>query len=78
MNFDNVARKKKNAMLFYNANVKKFKKYLSMQMDLAQKSQSEYLFLNAWNEWAEGAYLEPDDKNGYAYLEAIKQIVEEN
>ena len=48
----------------------KFERYLREQ-------GKEYAFVTAWNEWGEGAYLEPDEWHGYAWLEAVRQAVAE-
>lgn len=39
--------------------------------------EENFIFINAWNEWAEGCHLEPDMKNGLGYLEAIKETIDE-
>ena len=38
-------------------------------------SQPPLIVINAWNEWVEGSYLEPDMKWGYGYLEAVKKVI---
>lgn len=40
-------------------------------------SEENFLFINAWNEWAEGCHLEPDQKYGRGFLEVIKRVVEQ-
>ena len=57
----------------------KFEYYLSKQIKHAREDYHEdMIFMYAWNEWAEGGYLEPDEDDKYGYLEAIKRALEEN
>lgn len=78
VDWDNSARRGYDANIYHGATPDKFKKYMKK---LIKKAKEEYkkdiIFINAWNEWAEGAYLEPDKKNGYKYLETIKEVLDE-
>lgn len=55
----------------------KFGKYLEDIAKFAKETLKEpMVVINAWNEWTEGSYLEPDTVNGYKYLEEIKRVKE--
>ncbi|MCA4015308.1 glycoside hydrolase family 99-like domain-containing protein [Vibrio vulnificus] len=67
--WDNTPRKGIKGVVFERSSPENFENYLASQI---RKSESESIvFINAWNEWAEGAYLEPDIVSGYSYLESV-------
>jgi len=76
VDWDNSPRKGKNGCVFLNTSIQLFDKYLKAQLEKMKINNCSILFINAWNEWCEGAYLEPDVKNQYSYLESIKRIRE--
>lgn len=74
--WDNTARRGNNAFFLKNSTPKKFEQWLKFLSDnLANKTDdNNFIFINAWNEWAEGNHLEPCQKWGHKYLEAVKKI----
>ena len=74
-NYDETPRRKEWSLLFKGANPKKFQYYLEQNIKKSLAEGNEYLFINAWNEWGEGACLEPDKHYGFAYLKAVKKAV---
>ncbi|WP_312430330.1 glycoside hydrolase family 99-like domain-containing protein [Lacrimispora sp.] len=71
--YDDTPRRGIEGAVITNATPQKFCYYLAEIMAKNAAWNNDLLFLNAWNEWGEGMYLEPDDKYGYQYLEAILQ-----
>jgi lipopolysaccharide biosynthesis protein len=75
--FDNTARRGKNGIILKNQNIDDYKESLILaKNDIAEFPDEEKLiFINAWNEWAEGNHLEPCRTFGRAFLEATKEIL---
>ena len=75
VDWDNTARKI-NGYVHLGATPEKFEMYLFKLINKIRKTgQEPIIFINAWNEWAEGAYLEPDELHEYAYLEALRNAL---
>lgn len=74
--WDNTARRKGGGNVFLNSTPLGYLEWLmnGIRETLAARDEPEerLMFVNAWNEWAEGAHLEPDARYGYAYLEATR------
>jgi lipopolysaccharide biosynthesis protein len=70
--WDNTARTKERALVVLNGHPDNYEFWLSSTIDLAKKDQDgeQLIFINAWNEWAEGCYLEPGRRFGHGFLEA--------
>ena len=71
--YDDTPRRGYNGLVIYGRSAEKFKNYLIRLLIKAANINCSFIFINAWNEWGEGMYLEPDEYNGFKYLEAIKE-----
>lgn len=77
--WDNTARKNSRGSIFNNVHPDFYEEWLR-DLILYNKNTPQLddnlIFVNAWNEWGEGAYLEPDKKYGYALLERTRDAIE--
>lgn len=70
--WDNTPRRGKTGRVCLESTPEKFEKYMKMQILNARDNyKKNMIFIFAWNEWAEGGYLEPDELYKNRYLEAI-------
>lgn len=76
VNYDDSPRRGKNgSKIIKGSSPEKFEKYFNEFYKIIQSQGKPYIFFTAWNEWGEGAYLEPDTQYGTNYLKAIKKVV---
>ncbi|WP_102946327.1 glycoside hydrolase family 99-like domain-containing protein [Stenotrophomonas sp. VV52] len=76
--WDNEARRSGRGRVYLHASPRGYRDWLSKTIHerLAPVAPAQKLvFINAWNEWAEGAVLEPDLRLGHGYLEATRQAL---
>lgn len=76
--WDNSPRKKKGGTIFLNGTPENYEWWLSQAIDKTEAAfpgEQSFVFINAWNEWAEGAHLEPDQRYGRGFLEATARAL---
>lgn len=66
-----------NGSVVVNNTPKLFKHALQQAKDLAERTNAPAVTINAWNEWGEGSYLEPEQRTGMSYLQAVREVFAE-
>lgn len=74
--FDDSPRRHTRAFVVKGSTPRRFGNYLREAVRLSRTEGNDYLFINAWNEWGEGNYLEPDTRHGHGYLKQVKMVLE--
>ena len=78
--WDNTPRRQTHGHVFINSTPGTFQAWLEAVMQCTREQNApdqRFVFINAWNEWGEGAYIEPDRRFGRSYLEAIRNAHEQ-
>lgn len=72
--WDNTPRYSESGIMLHGGTPQDFQSWLEDSIGYSRKYlplEERFVLVNAWNEWAEGAHLEPDTKHGYAYLNSV-------
>jgi lipopolysaccharide biosynthesis protein len=81
LGWDNTPRRMNQSHIVHGSTPAKFRRWLRqvVQHEAERKDvKGRMVFINAWNEWAEGAYLEPDRDYGHGWLEAVASALGRN
>jgi lipopolysaccharide biosynthesis protein len=75
--WDNEPRKPGKGTTFAFSTPELYRQWLTNACNytLQKKEEKRFVFINAWNEWGEGAYMEPDRRFGYAYLQETRNVL---
>lgn len=73
--WDNTPRRGYKGLVYKGTSPEKFEEALKILKEKKEGHKNDFVFINAWNEWGEGAMLEPDEYRGYGYLEAVKRVM---
>lgn len=76
--WDNTPRRGKEGIACVNTSPELFRVALEGLIEythMALPQSMQYVFINAWNEWGEGCHLEPDNHNGFQYLEIVRELM---
>lgn len=74
--YDTTPRRGNTGECIINRRPDIFERYIYEMFIKAASYNNEFMLINAWNEWGEGMYIEPDERDKYAYLKAIKRAKE--
>ena len=75
--WDNEPRRPGRGRILAHASPRRYRDWLAATIGGASQSgNADLVFINAWNEWAEGAVLEPDRRLGHAWLHATSQALQ--
>ena len=75
--WDRTPRTSDEEGVYVNATPRHFQHHVEQALQVIKDKPAEHriLFLRSWNEWAEGNYVEPDEKYGHGFLDAIRNAV---
>ena len=75
--WDRSPRSGRRAVIYYGSTPQLWKQHVEQAVDAVQNKDDEHkiIILRSWNEWGEGNYVEPDERWGSAYLDALHDVL---
>lgn len=72
--WDNTPRRSYKGLVYTGTAPAKFGAVLKELKKKTEGREADFVYVNAWNEWGEGAMLEPEKEEGFGYLEEIRKV----